>query len=196
VPLKTIDPVYYDKAYYLGPDKGGAKPYALLAQALRASGRCALGRWAARGKQHLVMIRPVEGGLVMQQLLYGAEVRSIKEIDIPPTEVKDAELKLAQQLIDSQAVDRFDPAAYTDAVHARIEAAVQKKVEGQEITLAEEGEGGGQVIDLMEALRASLEKKAPAASPVSSSPPQAEARKPPKRAQAAAEPTVRKAAKK
>jgi len=198
VPIEAIDPVYFDKAYYLAPDKGGAKPYALLAQALRASGRCALGRWAARGKQHVVMIRPVEEGemrgLVMQQLLYGAEVRSMKEIDIPHTEVKDAELKLAQQLIDQQAVDRFDPDAYTDAVRARIEAAVQKKVEGQEITLAEEGEGGGQVIDLMEALRASLEKRAPA--PVPSSQPQAEARKPPKRAPPAAEPTVRKTAKK
>jgi DNA end-binding protein Ku len=198
VPIESIDPVYFDKAYYLAPDKGGAKPYALLAEALRASGRCALGRWAARGKQHVVMIRPVEGGLVMQQLLYGAEVRSIKDIDIAPAEVKDAELKLAQMLIDQQAVERFDPAAYTDAVHARIEAAVQKKVEGQEITLAEEPEGGGKVIDLMEALRASLEKKgaAPAPAVEATSQPQPEARKPPKRAKPAAEPAVRKAAKK
>lgn len=191
VPIESVDPVYFDKAYYLAPDKGGAKPYALLAQALRASGRCALGRWASHGKQHVVMIRPVEDGLVMQQLLYGSDVRSIKDLDIPRTEVKDAELKLAEQLIDQQAVDRFDPDAYTDAVRARIEAAVQKKVEGQEITLTEEGEGGGQVIDLMEALRASLEKKTPR-TPT----PQAEARKPPKRARSAAEPAVRKTAKK
>src|SRR2546423_12979637 len=112
VPLKTVDPVYFDKAYYLGPDKGGAKPYALLARALRESGRCALGRWAARGKQYIVMIRPVEGGeadaLVMQQLLYAAEVRSIKDVEIPSTEVKDAELKLAQHLIEQQASDTFD----------------------------------------------------------------------------------------
>ena len=73
----------------------------------------------------------------MQQLLYADEVRSIKDIEIPPTEVKDAELKLAQQLIDQQASDTFDPAAYNDDVRARIEAAVQKKVEGQEITMAE-----------------------------------------------------------
>src|SRR5712692_9191696 len=130
VPLKTVDPVYFDKAYYLGPDMGGAKPYALLARALRESGRCALGRWAARGKQYIVMIRPVEDGLVMQQLLYAGEVRSIKEIEIPKTEVKDAELKLAQQLIEQQASDKFDPAAYADEVRARIETAVQKKVEG------------------------------------------------------------------
>jgi DNA end-binding protein Ku len=163
VPAKTIDPVYFDKAYYLGPDKGGAKPYALLARALKESGRCALGRWAARGKQYIVMIRPMEEGLVeglvMQQLLYSGEVRSIKDVDIPKTEVKDAELKLAQQLIEQQSSAKFDPGTYTDQVRARIEAAVQKKVEGQEITMAEAPQEGAQVIDLMEALRASLEKK-------------------------------------
>lgn len=190
VPIEAIDPVFFDKAYYLAPDKGGAKPYALLARALRESGRCALGRWAARGKQYIVMIRPVEDGLVMQQLLYAAEVRSIKDIDIPKTEVKEAELKLAQQLIEQQASDTFDPSGYTDEVRARIEAAVQKKIEGQEITLAEVPEGGAEVIDLMEALRASLHK-APAAAPKP-----AQARKPPKRAAQATEPGTRKAGKK
>jgi DNA end-binding protein Ku len=162
VPLKSVDPVYFDKAYYLGPDKGGAKPYALLARALRESGRCALGRWAARGKQYIVMIRPIEDlveGLVMQQLLYSGEVRALRDIDIPKMDVKPAELKLAQQLIEQQSSDTFDPTAYKDEVRERIEAAVQKKVEGQEITMAEAPEGGAQVIDLMEALRASLEKK-------------------------------------
>ena len=163
VPLETVDPVYFDKAYYLAPDKGGAKPYALLAKALRESDRCALGRWAARGKQYIVLIRPLDTGLVeglvMQQLLYANEVRSINDIDIPKTDVRPGELKLAQQLIAQQAVDKFDPSAYTDEVRSRIEAAIQKKVEGQEITLAEAPEQGAQVIDLMEALRASLEKK-------------------------------------
>jgi DNA end-binding protein Ku len=160
VPIEAVDPVYFDKAYYLAPDKGGAKPFALLASALRESKRCALGRWAARGKQYIVMIRPAEDGLVMQQLLYAGEVRSMKEIEIPATEVKDAELKLAKQLIDAQAVDAFDPAAYADEVSKRIEAAIQKKVEGQEISVAETTPPGeGKVIDLMEALRASLEKK-------------------------------------
>jgi DNA end-binding protein Ku len=193
VPIESIDPVYFDKAYYLAPDKGGAKPYALFARALAESKRCALGRWAARGKQYIVMIRPVEDGLVMQQLLYAGEVRSIKELEIPKTEVKEAELKLAQQLIEQQAVERFDPAAYTDEVRSRVEAAVQSKVDGQEITMAEAPEVGAQVIDLMEALRASLEKRA--AQPLRAAAPQAEERKPPKRAQAA-EPAVRKAAKK
>jgi DNA end-binding protein Ku len=199
VPLESVDPVYFDKAYYLAPDKGGAKPYALLASALRESKRCALGRWAARGKQYIVMIRPVDDGLVMQQLLYAGEVRAMKELEIPKTEVKPAELKLAQQLIEQQASDTFDPSAYTDDVAARVEAAVQKKVEGHEITLAEAPEGGAQVIDLMEALRASLEKKAPARGKVTAAPVQAAAeRKPAKRApqEEAAAPAARKRAKK
>jgi DNA end-binding protein Ku len=206
VPIESIDPVFFDKAYYLAPDKGGAKPYALLAKALRESGRCALGRWAARGKQYIVMIRPVDDdGLVMQQLLYAAEVRSIRDIDIPKTDVKDAELKLAQQLISQLASETFDPAGYTDEVRARIEAAVQKKVEGQEITMTEAPEGGGgQVIDLMEALRASLDKKAaaPAKAPAADSRAETraetrpETRKPAKRAQQQAEPATRKAGKK
>jgi DNA end-binding protein Ku len=196
VPIESVDPIFFDKAYYLAPDKGGAKPYALLARALRESERCALGRWAARGKQYIVMIRPIENGqdgaegLVMQQLLYAAEVRSIKDIEIPQTEVKEAELKLAQQLIEQQAADEFDPGAYTDEVHARIEAAIQKKVEGQEITMAEAPAGGGQVIDLMEALRASLAKQATAPAKA-----RAATRKPPKRAQKA-EPAAKKVVKK
>ena len=201
VAISAVDPVYYDKAYYLAPDKGGAKPYALFAKALRESEKCALGRWAARGKQYIVMIRPVEQGLVMQQLLYAGEVRSIQEIEIPETEVKDAELKLAKQLIDAQAVDAFDPAAYADEVSKRIEAAIQKKVEGQEISLSEAPEASAQVIDLMEALRASLDRK-PAAKGASAkaAPAKAaasdEARKPAKRARepepAAAVPAPRK----
>jgi DNA end-binding protein Ku len=164
LPAKAIDPVFYDKAYYLGPDKGGAKPYALLARALKETGRCAIGRWAARGKQYIVLIRPVDTGLVeglvMQQLMYATEVRSINDVDIPKTDVRPQELKLAQQLIEQQATDKFDPAAYTDDVRTRIEAAIQKKVEGQEITTAEAPAAeGAQVIDLMEALRQSLEKK-------------------------------------
>ena len=205
VPIEAVDPVYFDKAYYLAPDKGGAKPFALLASALRESKRCALGRWAARGKQYIVMIRPVEEGLVMQQLLYAGEVRSIKEIEIAPTEVKPAELKLAKQLIDAQASETFDPSQYTDQVAERIEAAVQRKVEGQEITMTEAPEtGGAQVIDLMEALRASLEKKpnrvkptlTPALSQGRGSAAE-DARKPPKRAKAveAPAPAARKGAK-
>jgi len=196
VPISAIDPVYFDKAYYIAPDKGGAKPYALFAKALRESKRCALGRWAARGKQYIVMIRPVDDGLVMQQLLYAGEVRSIDEIDIPKMDVKDAELKLAKQLIDQQTSAKFDPSQYTDEVSARIEAAVQQKVEGQEITMAEAPESGGaQVIDLMEALRASLEKKG--VKPTAKAADTAQGRKPARRAPATeAAPAPRKTARK
>jgi len=181
VPIAAVDPVYFDKAYYLAPDKGGAKPYALFAKALRESKRCALGRWATRGKQYIVMVRPVEDGLVMQQLLYSDEVRSIKDIDIPATDVRDGELKLAKQLIEQQSSDRFNPGDYTDDVRVRIEAAIQKKVDGQEITVADAPEGGAQVIDLMEALRASLEKKGGTPKAADES----KARKPAKRAERA-----------
>jgi DNA end-binding protein Ku len=183
VPLESVDPVYFDKAYYLAPDKGGAKPYALLASALRESKRCAIGRWAARGKQYIVMIRAVDDGLVMQQLMYAGEVRSMKEIDIERTEVRPTELKLAKQLIDAQSSDKFDPTQYKDDVSARIEAAISKKVEGQEITMSDAPETTAKVIDLMEALRASLDRKPPkkGAAPVKAD----EARKPAKRAAAA-----------
>lgn len=192
VPIAAVDPVYFDKAYYLAPDKGGAKPYALFTKALRETKRCAIGRWAARGKQYIVMIRPVEDGLVMQQLLYANEVRSIKDIDIPKMDVKPQELKLAEQLIEQQSSSKFDPSAYKDEVRERIEAAIQKKVEGQEITMIDPPieAGGAQVIDLMEALRASLGKKTSSKAAAEN----AEARKPAKRAQSAA--SAKKASKK
>ena len=159
VPVQAVDPVYFDKAYYVAPDKGGAKPYALLTRALEAAGLCAVGRWAARGKQYIVMLRPVSDGLVMQQLLYADEVRSISILEIPPAEVKESELKLARQLVEQGASDTFDPGAYTDEVKARIEEAIEQKVAGQQITVAEAPpEGGAKVIDLMEALRASLQR--------------------------------------
>jgi DNA end-binding protein Ku len=160
VPIESIDPVYFDKTYYLAPDKGASKPYALLTEALKETNRCAIGRWAARGKAYIVMLRPVDGVLAMQQLHFGTEVRPAREVEVPKTEVKPAELKLARQLIDSQQADMFDPTAYVDEVRGRVEAAIQKKVEGQEISISEAPAESttGKVIDLMEALRASLEK--------------------------------------
>ncbi len=157
VPLESIDPVYFDRSYYLAPDKGGAKPYTLFATALRATKRCALGRWASHGREHIVMLRPMEKGLVMQQLYFAAEVRSIGDLAIDEAPIKDAELKLAQQLIGQQASDAFDPTVYVDEVKNRIEAAIQQKIEGKEFTISEERPAaGGNVIDLMDALRASL----------------------------------------
>ena len=159
VPIESVDPVYYDKTYYLAPDKGAAKPYALLTAALKQAGRCGVGRWAARGKGYLVMLRPIGDVLAMQQLHYAADVRRASEVEVPKPEVKPAELKLAQQLIDQQTADKFDPDAYKDEVRARIEAEIEKKVAGKEISVAESApQGEGKVIDLMEALRASLQK--------------------------------------
>ena len=159
VPADSIDPIYYDKAYFLGPDKGGAKPYALLAESMRQTNQTAVGRYAARGKQYIVQLRPVPGGLVMQQLLYAPEVRPITEIDIEDAPVRDTELALAKQLISQISSKQFDPTLYQDDVTKRIEEAIQKKVEGEEIALSPSApEAGAQVIDLMEALRASLAK--------------------------------------
>ena len=161
VPASTIDPIYYDKAYFLGPDKGGAKPYALLAESMRQTGMTAVGRYAARGKQYIVQLRPVEGGIVMQQLLYAPEVRSIDDVEIGDAPVKDTELNLAKQLIAQISADKFDPVQYEDDVRKRIEDAVQRKVEGEEIAISTTApEAGAQVIDLVEALRASLGKAA------------------------------------
>ena len=170
VPAESIDPIYYDKAYFLGPDKGGAKPYSLLAESMRQSGQTAVGRYAARGKQYIVQLRPVAGGLVMQQLLYAPEVRSIRDIDVPEAQVRDAELALARQLISQISSETFDPTKYEDEVKKRIETAIEKKLEGQEIAVSPSvPEAGAQVIDLMEALKASLAKtgakQAPARAP-------------------------------
>ncbi|HEY4751108.1 MAG TPA: Ku protein [Steroidobacteraceae bacterium] len=168
VPIESIDPVYYDKTYYLAPDKGAAKPYALLTEALKQTGRCGVGHWAARGKGYIVILRPIGDVLAMQQLHYAADVRRASEVDVPKPDVKSAELKLAQQLIDQHAADKFDADAYKDEVRARIEAAVEKKVAGQEISVSETAPAGdGKVIDLMDALRASLQKTESARAQVS-----------------------------
>ena len=156
VPVSQIDPVYFDKAYYLAPDKGGSKAYWLLAEAMRATGRVALAKYAARGKQYLVMLRPVEKGLVLQQLLYADEVRPISDVGLEPETVKDAELKLATMLVDQSSSDTFRPEAYEDEVKKRIQEQLNHKIEtGEEISAAPRPKTG-EVIDLMEALRKSL----------------------------------------
>jgi DNA end-binding protein Ku len=192
VPIESVDPVYYDKTYYLAPDKGAAKPYALLTEALKQAGRCGVGRWAARGKGYLVILRPIGDVLAMQQLHYATDVRRASEVEVPKSEVKPAELKLAQQLIDQQTTEKFDADAYKDEVRARIEAAIEKKVEGQEISVSEAAPAGeGKVIDLMEALRASLEKTERARTQVGRLGP----RKEPKRVEQAPAKATRKAGK-
>jgi DNA end-binding protein Ku len=159
VPLAKIDPVYFDKGYYLSPGKGGDKAYRLLAKAMTETGRCGLAKYAARGKQYLVVVRPVtghEGGLMMQQLNYADEIRSFSDVEVPEGEVKDAELKLAIMLTDQIATDEFHPENYKDEVKERVEALIQRKIDGQEISEPAPEAPKTKVIDLMEALKASL----------------------------------------
>jgi DNA end-binding protein Ku len=181
VPLESVDPVYFDGTYYLAPDKGGAKPYTLLATALRKAQQCAVGRWISRGKEHMVVIRPMQDGLAMHQLHFQSEVRALKELGLEAAPVSEPELKLAQKLIEQLAAKRFDPNEYADEHRARVQAAIQKKVEGKEVSIAEGpvAAKGGNVIDLMEALRASIDARG------SKAVPDLKERKAPKRAAAA-----------
>ena len=161
IPESTVDPLYYDKAYFLAPDKRGGKPYALLMAAMRQSGRCALAKWAWKGKQYVVQVRAVEDGLVLQQLLYADEVRSMKDLDIEKVDVSTSELKLALQLIDQISEETYDPTLFADEEKKRVLTAIDEKIAGRQIVASERHEeaSGSNVIDLMEALRASLSGK-------------------------------------
>jgi DNA end-binding protein Ku len=162
VPLAGVDREYLDKVYYLGPDKGGDRAYRLLAAAMKETGKAALGQYAARGQQHLVLLRPLNGVLVMEQLHYADEIRPTTEVTIPPGEVKAAELKLATQLIDQTSNDSFEPAKYKDTVRERVLETIQRKIDGQDITGdAAPAAGDTKMIDLMQALKASLSKEKP-----------------------------------
>jgi DNA end-binding protein Ku len=159
VPLATVDREYVEKVYYLGPDKGGDRAYRLLAAALKETGRAALGQYAARGQQHLVLLRPLNGVLVMEQLHYADEVRPTTEVTIPPGDVKDAELKLAKQLIDQTSNEAFEPTKYKDTVRERVLETIQRKVDGQDITADITPSTDTKMLDLMEALKASLARE-------------------------------------
>ena len=158
VDAALVDRIYADKSYFLGPDKGGERAYKLLGEALKKTNRVAIGQYAARGKQYLIMIRPLDGGLVLEQLRYSNEVRSIKDVDLPKTEVKKAELDLAVQLINQAVSEAFRPESYEDNARKRIREQIDRKVEGKEIVEEPEEAPKTQIIDLMEALKASLAK--------------------------------------
>jgi DNA end-binding protein Ku len=151
-----IDPIYFAKPYYLGPDKGGSRAYALLSRALQETGRWAVAKYAARGKGYVVVLRPLGNGLVMQQLYYPNEIRSIDELDLGDAEIRENELQMAIQLAEMSASDTFDPSQYRDEVSDRVRELIQRKIEGEEITNAAAEEPRAQVIDLMDALRRSL----------------------------------------
>ena len=158
LPQTEIDPIYFSKAYYLDPDKGGDRAYTLLSKALQETGRWALAKYAARGKQYLVVLRPLGKGLVMQQLFYPNEVRAIDELELGEAIVKDNELKMAVQLAEMGASEDFHPEQYRDEVAERTRSLIQRKIDGEEITSLLEEKPHAQVIDLMEALKASLAK--------------------------------------
>jgi DNA end-binding protein Ku len=159
VPLAAVDRIYLEKVYYLGAGKGGERAYRLLTAALADTGRAALGQYSARGKQYLVLLRPMGDMLVMEQLHYHGEIKSVDEVPKPDVAVKDAELALARQLIEQGAVDEFRPENYRDTVRDRVLEAIQQKVDGQEITAEPDAAPQTKIIDLMDALKASLAKR-------------------------------------
>lgn len=158
VPMETVPRLFFNKAYYLGPDKGGARAYRLLSAALKKTGRVAIAKHATRGKQNIVMVRPHEDGLLMEQLYYNEEIRSFDEVPQEEGDVNEAELGLAIQLIDQAAAENFDATAFKDEVREKTLELIQQKVDGQEITAAPAEESKTKIIDLMAALKASIEE--------------------------------------
>jgi DNA end-binding protein Ku len=188
VPLEKVDPVYFEKAYYLGPDKGGEKAYRLLTDAMAKSGRVALATFVMRGKESLVLIRPSHDGLMLHTMFFSDEVRSFAEIDKGMgAKIRDGEMDLAQQLIDGLSNDEFKPETYEDRYRVRVLQLIEQKVEGKEVTVAAPIAERAQVIDLMDALKESLAKRVPTErKPAAKAPrrtePVAEAPRPAKRA--------------
>ncbi len=156
VPLSEVDPIYFEKSYYLGPGQGGDKPYTLLSKVMRDTERAALARYTARGKGYLVLLRPFEDGLIMQQLRFADEIRSFDEVPMGEAKVSKAELDLARQLVEQSAAEGFDPTPYRDEVRDQVLELIERKVQGEEIVAPPEESPKAQVIDLMEALKSSL----------------------------------------
>ena len=166
VPLESVDPVHLDEAYYVGPDKGGAKPYHLLADALRQAKRVGVARFVLRGKESLVLIRPGGPGLVLHTLYHHDEIRAASDIDVGPAlKPKDTERKLAVRLVEDLSEDEFRPEKYKDEYRARVLEVVRRKAKGKAVAVAPPRAPKGKVIDLMDALQQSLAKKNAAAPP-------------------------------
>lgn len=158
VALEEIDPLYFEKGYYLIPDKGAEKAYALLARAMEATGRVAIARFVMRTKQYLAAIRAKEGALVLSTMLYADEVNTLADLDLPDLDKmapSDREVKMAEQLIESLTT-AFDPSRYRDEHREKVLALIEAKSEGQEIVTSAQAEEPTKVIDLMAALEASL----------------------------------------
>jgi DNA end-binding protein Ku len=156
VPLTSVDLIQVEKTYYLGPDKGGDKAYTLLSASMVETGKVAVGRWAAKGKEQLVLIRPYRNGLLLHQMFYANEVRSFEEVDTgAKVEFREIERDLAIKLINELTTDKFDSTKYHDEYADRVKAAVEQKVAGQEIAVVGDVPKA-EIIDLFEALKASL----------------------------------------
>ena len=156
IPLEEVERIYIEKVYFLGPDKGAARSYHLLKKALARTGRAALANYAARGKSYLVLIRPMDDGLVMEQLKHQDELRSFSDVPLDTVDVADSELELAIQIIEQRTSERFEPQKYTDETRSRMLEAIEGKVQGQEIAVPPEEQPEAKIIDLMEALKASV----------------------------------------
>ena len=157
VPIASVDPIYFEKTYLLGPDKGGNKAYRLLREAMRSAGRGAVAKFSTRGRQQLVLLREAQGGLMMHALFHADEVRDFSEVERgEEVTLKPGELELAVQLIEQLASTEFDAGKYKDEYRERALALIEQKVAGQEISVGPARTAKGQIIDLMDALKASL----------------------------------------
>jgi DNA end-binding protein Ku len=156
VPLSRVDPTYFEDAHYLGPDKGAEKAYHLLAEAMRETGHVGLAQYVRGGKEHLVLIRASNEGLVLHMMYYADEVRSFAEIDGAKPKLRANELQMARKLVEQLSSEEFHPEQYHDHYRERLQEVVEKKVAGEEVTVAEPEKPRAQVIDLMDALKASL----------------------------------------
>lgn len=160
VPLEQVDPIYFEKSYYLGPDKGGAKAYRLLCDAMEKTKRVALAKFVMRGKESIVLIRPSQDGLMLHTMYFSDEVRDFGEIDKGgDASIRAGELDLALKLINELSHDSFKPEQYEDEYRGRVLGMAQEKVEGKEITASGPRVERTQVIDLMDALKQSLERR-------------------------------------
>jgi DNA end-binding protein Ku len=188
VPLEQVDPIYFEKTYYLGPDKGGEKAYKLLAEAMRSDGRVALAKFTMRGKENFVLIRAVADGLMLHTMYFADEIRDFGDVEKGDSAVKPAELDLAKRLIQDLTTDEFKPEKFSDEYRDRVKAVVEQKIEGREVTTLAPQAQKTQVIDLMDALKQSLGKRADGGDTAREKSDTALAKKPAARARAKAEP--------
>jgi DNA end-binding protein Ku len=162
VPLSSVDPIYFEKTYYLGPDKGGEKAYRLLADAMARSERVALAKFVMRGKESLVLVRAAQDGLLLHTMYFADEVRNFGEIDRGQgAKIREGEMDLALKLIDGLSTEAFNPAEFTDEYRQRVLDMIQAKVDGKQVITLTPEAPKAQVIDLMEALKESLTTRVP-----------------------------------